>query len=73
MPEGGKFLKGLAVVDNVAYFGISVWASRNARDSPEVDSELGAFDLAQGKLLWRRKVRWRLQSHRSVLSSCYFW
>jgi hypothetical protein len=27
-PDHGKFLKGLAVVDDVAYFGITTWAHR---------------------------------------------
>lgn len=28
-----KFLKGLCVVDDVAYFGINVWGPRSKRDS----------------------------------------
>ena len=55
-PEGGKFLKGLSVVNDVAYFGVSVFAPRSARQDPEVDSELAAFDLVAGELLWRRIV-----------------
>ncbi|GAX82193.1 hypothetical protein CEUSTIGMA_g9621.t1 [Chlamydomonas eustigma] len=54
--EGGKFLKGLAVVDDVAYFGISVFAARSKRQDAGVDSELAAFDLKKEVLLWRRKV-----------------
>jgi hypothetical protein len=32
VPEEGKFLKGLAVLDDVAYFGITTWAERRVRD-----------------------------------------
>jgi hypothetical protein len=55
-PEPHRFLKGLAVVDDVAYFGISEWAPRSARDDPKSSCELAAFDLLHSKLLWRRKV-----------------
>eukprot|EP00775_Hariotina_reticulata_P005663 gene5663-5900_t len=55
-PEKGTFLKGLAVVDDVAYFGISPWAPRSARDDPKTNNELAAFDLIAGQLLWRREV-----------------
>lgn len=30
--EEGKFLKGLAVLDDIAYFGITTWANRSVRD-----------------------------------------
>ncbi len=53
-PERKMFAKGLAVVDGVAYFGLSYQVSRDKRDA--VNCELAAFDLAAGKLLWRRKV-----------------
>lgn len=56
VPEGGKFLKGLAVIDDVAYFGISVWAQRKDRTDPDRDSELAAFDLIEQRLLWRRVI-----------------
>jgi outer membrane protein assembly factor BamB len=55
--SAARFLKGLAVVDDVAYFGISQWRERSARDSPDHDCELAAFDLEAGRLLWRRQVR----------------
>lgn len=55
--EKGKFLKGLAVVDDVAYFGISVWMDRSVRDDPANDGEVAAVDLLSGMLLWRRQVR----------------
>ncbi|GFR39810.1 hypothetical protein Agub_g302, partial [Astrephomene gubernaculifera] len=51
-----KFLKGLCVVDGVAYFGVNVWGSRESRDSTGNDAELAAVDLASGSLLWRRRV-----------------
>jgi hypothetical protein len=45
------------VVDDVAYFGISEWAPRDARDDPRTNCQLAAFDLLANKLLWRREVR----------------
>ncbi|KAG1681109.1 hypothetical protein FOA52_015551 [Chlamydomonas sp. UWO 241] len=54
--EPHKFLKGLCVVDGVAYFGVSVFQPRDKRASAEADSELAAFDLLAGKLLWKRVV-----------------
>jgi hypothetical protein len=56
VPEEGKFLKGLAVLDDIAYFGITTWAERSLRDSPDNDGELAAFDLVSNRLLWRRTV-----------------
>jgi len=52
----GKFLKGLCVVDNVAYFGVSVFSPRDQRSDPEADSELAAFDLEANALLWKRVI-----------------
>ncbi len=57
VPEGNKFLKGLAVIDDMATFGISTWAERSVRDDPNSHGELAAYDLVAGKLLWRRQVR----------------
>jgi len=54
--EERLFLKGLAVVDDVAYFGGSVWAGRSVRDDPATNNELLAIDLVTEKLLWRRQV-----------------
>lgn len=51
-----RFLKGLAVVDDIAYFGISPQAPRSARDDPASNNDLAAFDLVSGNLLWRRTV-----------------
>lgn len=56
VPEGGKFLKGLAVIDDTAYFGINVWSQRSERDDPETAEELAAVDLIQRRLVWRRRV-----------------
>ncbi|GBF90355.1 green algal specific Aspartyl Asparaginyl beta-hydroxylase [Raphidocelis subcapitata] len=55
-PEPERFLKGLAVVDDVAYFGVSEFAPRSARDDPRSNCELAAFDLVNKRLLWRREV-----------------
>jgi hypothetical protein len=51
-----RFLKGLAIVDDIAYFGISPWAPRSARDDPQANNQLAAFDLNTQQLLWRREV-----------------
>ena len=57
-PAGeGLFLKGLAVVDDVAYFGGSEGAERRKRNDPHHHSTLLAFDLHTQHLLWRRPVR----------------
>lgn len=53
------FMKGLIVVGDVAYFGISAWDSRKGRDNPNKASELAAFDLHAMRLLWRRAVATR--------------
>jgi len=59
-PGEGNFWKGLAVVDDVAYFGISPRAERSMRADPKLDCELAAFQLLENRLLWRRKVQFRL-------------
>lgn len=56
IPEEGKFLKGLAVLDDIAYFGVTTWAERSVRDSPNNQGELAAYDLVNNRLLWRRTV-----------------
>ena len=55
-PGDGNFLKGLAVVGNVAYFGISPLAERSKRSDPRLNCELAAFHLLEKRLLWIRKV-----------------
>ena len=52
-PEGGKFLKGLSVIDDVAYFGVSKFSPRNSRQNPSADSELASFDLLRFQLISR--------------------
>ncbi|KAK9811643.1 hypothetical protein WJX72_007577 [[Myrmecia] bisecta] len=54
--EHGGFLKGLAVVDHVAYFGISGHKPREARSDPADNSELAAYHLVERRMLWRREV-----------------
>ena len=56
MPDGKKFLKGLTVIDDIAYFGVSIWSERSARGDPSQDSEVAAFCLRGMELLWRREV-----------------
>ena len=53
----GAFLKGLAVVDDVAYFGFAPHAMRSARGDAGLDCALAAFDLQSRALLWMRKVQ----------------
>jgi hypothetical protein len=55
-PEKGKFLKGLTVLDDIAYFGVNIWEERSVRDDPRTSEEVAAFDLVNKQLLWRRKV-----------------
>lgn len=50
------FMKGLTVIENVAYFGISSFGPRSERNSEDKTSEVGALDLLSRKLLWRRTV-----------------
>jgi len=65
--DGKKFLKGLAVIDDVAYFGVSVWSERSARGDPSQDSELAAFCLRGMELLWRREVSLTLSPRAAAL------
>jgi hypothetical protein len=50
------YTKGLAVIDDVAYFGISPAQPKEGRADTSLDCELVAYDLVEGRLLWRRKV-----------------
>ncbi|MCG3133236.1 MAG: hypothetical protein HMLKMBBP_00361 [Planctomycetes bacterium] len=50
----GCFTKGLAVQDGVAYFGVSPHAVREERF--RVQCDVVAFDLREGRELWRRRV-----------------
>ncbi len=56
VPDAKKFLKGLVVVDDVAYFGIAPHAERQARAQPNMDCELAAVQLETGHLILRRKA-----------------
>lgn len=56
-PEG--FLKGLMVMDDVAYFGISPPMERQDRDGQTVMCDLVAVDLSTRNEIFRR----RLQTH----------
>ena len=51
-----RFLKGLCVIDDIAYFGVAPSASRAARADAGLACELAAYDLKEGLLLWRRVV-----------------
>lgn len=48
------YLKGLCIIDDIAFFGMAQQQDRQDRDSPDLDCELAAFDLKKGLLLWRR-------------------
>ena len=54
--EANKYLKGLCVVDDIAFFGIAVAGERASRADSALSCELAAYDLRQGLLLWRRKL-----------------
>ncbi len=62
-PGGDVFLKGLAVVDNIAYIGVSPLAERSMRADPGLDCQLAAFHLIEERLLWIRKVLPQLTRH----------
>ena len=55
-PQRDRYLKGLAVVDDVAFFGIAQRSPREDRASPDLNCTLAAFDLRAGVLLWRRRL-----------------
>lgn len=54
--EGDVFLKGLCVVDGVAFFGIAASQKRQNRADVSLSCELAAFDLEEKRLLFRRKL-----------------
>ena len=47
------FMKGLVVVDEVAYIGVSVFGTRAERADPEKTSDVVAFDLRRRDVLWQ--------------------
>eukprot|EP00798_Chlamydomonas_sp_ICE-L_P017966 gene17966-24371_t len=55
-PIPHQFTKGLLVVDDVAYFGISEKVSRGARTDRNHANEVVAFHLVHRKVIWRRMV-----------------
>eukprot|EP00798_Chlamydomonas_sp_ICE-L_P013355 gene13355-19198_t len=55
-PFGNRFFKGLNVVDDIAYFGMSVKAKRENRLYPTAHGELAAYHLVEKRLLWRKVV-----------------
>ena len=50
------YLKGLCVIDDVAFFGIAVSGERKSRTDESLSCELAAFDLRNNILFWRRVV-----------------
>lgn len=54
--DSSKFLKGLCVVDDIAFFGIAARTDRHNREDPALNCELAAFDLRTRLLLWRRQL-----------------
>ena len=51
------FMKGLVVVDEVAYIGVSVFGTRAERADPEKTSDVVAFDLRRRDVLWRETIQ----------------
>lgn len=50
------FLKGLSVIDDIAYFGIAPHIARASRADLSLTCQLAAVHLLDGRLLWSRKV-----------------
>jgi hypothetical protein len=50
------FTKGLCVINDIAYFGISPFSNRDNRFRTMQYCELAAFDLVKNILLWKRPV-----------------
>lgn len=57
--QPNRYLKALAIVDDIAFFGIAEAKPRQSRDSQDLNCELAAFDLLEGVLLWRRQLATR--------------
>jgi hypothetical protein len=55
----GTFMKGLTVIEDVAYFGIAEFGARSDRDDAAKTAEVGAYDLRAKKFLWRVTVETR--------------
>lgn len=54
--DSAVLLRGLCVVDDIAFFGICPQVSPQQRSDPSVSCELAAFDLKSSLLLWRRRL-----------------
>ncbi|WPT14105.1 hypothetical protein PSENEW3_00000236 [Picochlorum sp. SENEW3] len=52
--EQKYYLKGLCIVDDIAYFGIAISQERKSRADESLNCELAAFDLNTKSVLWRR-------------------
>jgi hypothetical protein len=50
------FLKGLNIVDDIAFFGIAKKQPRQSRDDPSLNCDLAAYDLKNNVLLFRRNL-----------------
>ena len=57
--EDRTFMKGLTVIEGVAYFGIAEFGDRANRDDASKTAEVGAFDLRRREFLWRATVETR--------------
>ena len=57
--EDRTFMKGLTVIEGVAYFGIAEFGDRANRDDASKTAEVGAFDLRRREFLWRVTVQTR--------------
>ena len=50
------FLKGLCIVDDIAFFGIAPSSPRSSRADQDLECELAAYDLLNHKLLFRKRL-----------------
>jgi hypothetical protein len=50
------FLKGLCIVDDIAFFGIAPSSPRSSRADKGLECELAAYDLLNQKLLFRKRL-----------------
>ena len=57
MQEPPAFLKGLIVVDDIAYFGVTAPMHHQRRDALTASCELVAVDLSSHRELFRRQLR----------------
>ena len=54
--DSRTFMKGLCVIDDVAFFGVSAFGRREDRGDPNKSSDVVAFDLVRKRELWRQTV-----------------